>query len=255
MEFITSEAFDPSLLLALFFVALFAGFIDAVAGGGGLLTIPALLLAQVPPIQALATNKLQASFGTFSAAMTMVKRGQVNLKQLRITLLYCFIGAVLGTWLVQISSPEWLEYIVPFVISVICFYFLFAPNPGEVEANPRVSEKSWQRFFVPTLGFYDGYLGPGAGMFYTLGAVALRGRELIQATANAKVLNLTSNLASLVIFVLGGNVVWVLGLAMLIGQLIGGNLGAHAVLKGGARFIRPVIVVVCLCMLAKNLIV
>lgn len=239
------------LLVLLAFLAMFAGFFDAIAGGGGLLTIPALLLAQIPPISALATNKLQGSFGTLSASLTMIKQGKVDVKSLKVSIATCFVGSVLGTILIQFSSPDTVNIIIPIIISVICIYFLFAPNPGLVEAKPRIKSKAWRFFCIPALGFYDGYLGPGAGMFYTLAQVSLRGREIIAATASAKLLNFVSNVASLVVFIAGGKVVWVVGLSMMVGQLVGGYLGAHAAIKGGAKFIRPVIVVMCLAMLAK----
>ena len=247
MDFI----FSAEVVVYLVFLAAFAGFIDAIAGGGGLLTIPALLLAQVPPINALATNKLQASFGTLSAALVMIKRRKVDLSSLKIAIATCFAGSVLGAVLVQLSPPAFVNAIIPVVILFICIYFLFAPNPGTVEAQPRVGTKTWHFFCVPTLGFYDGYLGSGAGMFYTLAQVSLRGREIIAATANAKLLNFISNIASLAVFVAGGKIVWVLGLSMMLGQATGGYFGANAVIKGGAKFIRPLIVLVCLAMLAK----
>ena len=102
-------------------------------------------------------------------------------------------------------------------------------------------------------GLYDGYFGPGTGTFFSLSQVVLRGRDLVQATARAKLLNFATNIASLIFFVLGGQVVWVVGLVMMTGQLIGAYLGSHMVVKGGAKFIRPVIVVVCFCMVAKLL--
>ena len=246
-------AFEYSIevLGFLAFIAIFAGFVDAVAGGGGLLTVPALLLVQIPPVQALATNKLQASFGSFTASFTMIKKGQADLSSLWPAIISCFLGAALGALILQFAPPSSLELIIPIVISVICVYFLFAPNPGAVKSKPRVSKYYWRFFYVPVLGFYDGYFGPGAGMFYSLGEVALRGRKIIKAIAHAKVLNFTSNIASLIIFIAGGKVIWVAGLAMVLGQILGSYLGAHAAMKGGIAFIKPMIVIVCLAMLLK----
>ena len=232
-------------------IAIVAGFVDAVAGGGGLLTVPALLLVQIPPVQALATNKLQASFGSFTASFTMIKKGQADLKTLWPAIISCFLGAALGAVILQYSPPDSLELVIPVVISLICVYFIVAPNPGDVKSKPRVSKHYWRFFYVPVLGFYDGYFGPGAGMFYSLGEVALRGRKIIKAIAHAKVLNFTSNIASLIIFIAGGKVVWVAGFAMVLGQILGSYLGAHAAIKGGMRLIKPMIVMVCLAMLCK----
>ena len=128
---------------------------------------------------------------------------------------------------------------------------LLAPNSGEITSEPRVNKKTWQYGIAPLIGFYDGYLGPGTGMFFALGGIALRGLDMITATANAKILNFTSNVASLVFFVLGGKVLWSVGLMMMLGQMIGASLGAHVAVRGGVKFIRPLIVVMCFAMLAK----
>ncbi|AKG15737.2 TSUP family transporter [Moraxella bovoculi] len=239
------------LISILFFVALMAGFIDAMAGGGGLLTIPALLLTGMNPVAVLATNKLQACAGSFSASVTMIKKGLIHPKMMKIALLFAFVGSVVGTILVQLSPPEFLQKALPFVIGTVGVYTLFSPNLGKLETTPKMSQKLYERTIAPLIGLYDGYFGPGTGTFFSLSQVVLRGRDLVQATARAKLLNFATNIASLIFFILGGQVVWVVGLVMMAGQLVGAYLGSHMVVKGGAKFIRPVIVVVCFCMVAK----
>lgn len=239
------------LISILFFVALMAGFIDAMAGGGGLLTIPALLLTGMNPVAMLATNKLQACAGSFSASVTMIKKGLIHPKMMKIALLFAFVGSVVGTILVQLSPPEFLQKALPFVIGAVGIYTLFSPNLGKLETTPKMSQKLYERTIAPLIGLYDGYFGPGTGTFFSLSQVLLRGRDLVQATARAKLLNFATNIASLIFFILGGQVVWVVGLVMMAGQLVGAYLGSHMVVKGGAKFIRPVIVVVCFCMVAK----
>lgn len=239
------------LISILFFVALMAGFIDAMAGGGGLLTIPALLLTGINPVAVLATNKLQACAGSFSASVTMIKKGLIHPKMMKIALLFAFVGSVVGTILVQLSPPEFLQKALPFVIGAVGIYTLFSPNLGKLETTPKMSQKLYERTIAPLIGLYDGYFGPGTGTFFSLSQVVLRGRDLVQATARAKLLNFATNIASLIFFILGGQVVWVVGLVMMAGQLVGAYLGSHMVVKGGAKFIRPVIVVVCFCMVSK----
>lgn len=239
------------LISILFFVALMAGFIDAMAGGGGLLTIPALLLTGMNPVAVLATNKLQACAGSFSASVTMIKKGLIHPKMMKIALLFAFVGSVVGAILVQLSPPEFLQKALPFVIGAVGIYTLFSPNLGKLETTPKMSQKLYERTIAPLIGLYDGYFGPGTGTFFSLSQVVLRGRDLVQATARAKLLNFATNIASLIFFILGGQVVWVVGLVMMAGQLVGAYLGSHMVVKGGAKFIRPVIVVVCFCMVAK----
>lgn len=239
------------LISILFFVALMAGFIDAMAGGGGLLTIPALLLTGMNPVAVLATNKLQACAGSFSASVTMIKKGLIHPKMMKIALLFAFVGSGVGTILVQLSPPEFLQKALPFVIGTVGVYTLFSPNLGKLETTPKMSQKLYERTIAPLIGLYDGYFGPGTGTFFSLSQVVLRGRDLVQATARAKLLNFATNIASLIFFILGGQVVWIVGLVMMAGQLVGAYLGSHMVVKGGAKFIRPVIVVVCFCMVAK----
>ncbi|OPH38800.1 TSUP family transporter [Moraxella lacunata] len=241
------------LISILFFVALFAGFIDAMAGGGGLLTIPALLLTGMNPVAVLATNKLQACAGSFSASVTMIKKGLIHPKMMKVALIMAFVGSAVGTVLVQLSPPDFLQKALPFVIGAVGVYTLFSPNLGKLETTPKMSQKLYERTVAPLIGLYDGYFGPGTGTFFSLSQVVLRGRDLVQATARAKLLNFATNIASLIFFVLGGQVVWVVGLVMMTGQLIGAYLGSHMVVKSGAKFIRPVIVVVCFCMVAKLL--
>lgn len=239
------------VILMLVAVAGIAGFIDAIAGGGGLLTIPAMLLANIPPVLTLGTNKLQAASGALAASITMIKKGVVQPVKMKRAIIGAFSGAVVGTIAVQLSPPDLLERLIPFLIAAIGIYTLFAPSLGEVEAEPRISESAWQKLVAPLIGIYDGYVGPGTGMFFALGNVALRGRQIIVATGAAKVLNLSTNIASLIFFILGGNVLWTVGLSMMVGQVIGAYFGSHMVVKGGSKIIRPVIVLVCLAMIAK----
>lgn len=232
-------------------VACLAGFVDAIAGGGGLLTIPAMLMANIPPLLTLGTNKFQATAGSLSASMTMIKKGKIHPRQIWRSLIACFIGAMLGAIAVQLSPPDILTKVIPFLIAMIGIYYLLAPSAGEVRSQPRISKRAWQYGLAPLIGAYDGYLGPGTGMFFALGGITLRGLDIITATANAKLLNFTSNIASLVFFILGGKVWWSVGIVMMVGQFIGASLGTRMAISGGISLIRPLIVVMCFAMLIK----
>ncbi|MHA7919206.1 TSUP family transporter [Alloalcanivorax xenomutans] len=246
---------ELSLLLILGGVALLAGFIDTLAGGGGLLTLPALLLAGLNPVTALATNKLQGTFGSGMATFMLLRRRRFaeTLAGLRRPFLWSLGGSAVGTLLVQLTDSDALRVLVPVVLAVIALYFLFSPGAGNVARTPRLSARLYERTVVPVIGFYDGFFGPGTGSFFSLTGVALRGQDLITATAQAKALNFASNIASLTLFVIGGKVLWATGAVMIVGQTAGAWLGSHAVLRGGAPLIRPLIVVVCLAMLVRYL--
>lgn len=249
MDFVLS----PEVLAMLFAAATVAGFVDAIAGGGGLITIPVLLLAQVPPLHALATNKLQASSGSLTASLMVIRRGLVQLRDVRPLFVCSLVGAAVGALAVQFMQAQTLDVVIPFVLVAIALYFLLAPNAGAVERQPRMNRGAYQGVVVPGIGFYDGMFGPGTGSFFSLAGVALRGQNLITATANAKVLNFASNIASLVVFIAGGKVLWAAGGAMIAGQVLGAWGGSHAMVRGGTRLIRPMIVTVCVVMLGRYL--
>lgn len=242
-----------TLLLPLAGVACVAGFIDTIAGGGGLITVPVLMLYQLPPVALLATNKLQASAGTFTSTLTLWRKKQLHLRSLKVPFCLAFLGSVAGTLLIQRITPHFLMIVVPIVLAMIALYFLFAPAAGKIECAPRISETLYNRTIIPLIGFYDGFFGPGTGSFFSLAEVACRGRQLVKATANAKAFNLASNIASLLIFIVSGKVIWMIGLAMLVGQLVGAYFGSLTIIGGGAAFIRPLIVIMYLCMLGRYL--
>jgi len=246
---------DLSLQLAalLFGAGLLAGAIDAIAGGGGLIALPMLLFAGLSPAQALATNKLQGSFGTFSASLYFVRRGLVDLGRMRTMILCTFGGAALGTVLVQRLDPSFLTAVIPLLLILIALYFLFSPRVGEHDRHQRLGELPFALSVGFGVGFYDGFFGPGTGSFFAIACVGLLGFGLTKATAHTKVLNLTSNLASLLCFVAGGQVVWSLGLIMAAGQLLGGRLGASLVVLKGSKLIRPLVVCICILMSLKLL--
>lgn len=232
------------LLILLFAVAMLAGFIDSIAGGGGLLTVPALLAVGLSPASALATNKLQSCGGSFSASLYFIRQKMVDLKQQKWSIVLAFIGSSLGTSLVIFIKPDFLRLLLPILTISVGVYFLLSPTIGEHDRKSRLS--MMQFAFIPalTIGFYDGFFGPGAGSFYALAYVTLAGFNLTKATAHTKILNFTSNLAGLLFFILGGQVVWTIGLVMLVGQFIGARLGAKMVISKGRKLIRPMLITV-----------
>ncbi|HDX1179564.1 TPA: TSUP family transporter [Pasteurella multocida] len=240
-----------NVLVLLFAVALVAGFIDAIAGGGGLITIPALLMTGMPPALALGTNKLQACGGSFSASLYFLRQRAVNLAEVWLILLMTFIGASLGTVLIQLVDSAIIKKVLPFLILAIGLYFLFSPTLGNEDRQKRISYLGFAFSAGLGIGFYDGFFGPGTGSLLSLAFVMLLGFNLTKATAHAKVLNFTSNVASLIFFLIGGQIMWSVGFAMMAGQFIGANLGAKMVLSKGKTLIRPMVVVMSFIMTMK----
>ncbi|MBV1789795.1 TSUP family transporter [Marinobacterium sp. D7] len=244
---------DLLLILTFLFTGLVAGTIDAIAGGGGLITLPVLLASGLSPVQALATNKLQGSFGTFAASAYFVRRGQVNLGEMRGMILCTFLGSAAGTLLVQHIDNSILAGIMPALLILIALYFAFSPKISDLDRERRIGTTLFAVGISSAVGFYDGFFGPGTGTFFMLAFVTLAGFGLARATAHTKVLNFTSNFAALLFFLFSGHILWLAGLAMGLGQLIGGQLGARLVVTRGTRLIRPLIVTITLLMSAKLL--
>ena len=242
---------SPLMLSTYAGVGILAGFIDTLAGGGGLITVPALLLGGMPSILALGTNKLQGACGAFVAAVSLVKRSKLNPAAMLRPFAASLAGGVVGAIVIQGINPRALDFIVPVVLVIIATYFLFAPKAGEVEQQPRLSNGLYCALVLPLIGFYDGFFGPGTGSFYALTGVSLRGWNLVRATAGAKLFNFASSLASLFVFIYSDQVSWTIGFVMILGQVVGARLGSKAVLTGGPRIIRPLIVAVSIIMLAR----
>ncbi|RCK50508.1 membrane protein [Thalassospira xiamenensis] len=249
-----SMEFGVDLLLILFAVAAFAGIVDSIAGGGGLITIPALLWAGITPAQALATNKLQGSFGSLTSSINFIRKGYVDPRDMVLAIVLTFAGSALGTVLVQMLDASILLKILPALLILIALYFLFSPRVGDIDAHQVISKSVFAFTAGFGIGFYDGFFGPGTGSFFSIAFVALLGFNMTKATAHTKVLNFTSNFASLVMFIAGGEVVWMIGLVMAVGSLIGAQIGSHLVMKVGARLVRPLLVVTSIAISIKLII-
>lgn len=234
---LTTEVF--SLLVLVAFVA---GGIDALAGGGGLLTIPALLTAGVPPVAALATNKLQSTIGTGSAVLTFLRAGRIDLRAFALPAAGAFVGSVLGATAVQHVDPGFLTAFVPILLIAMGLYFLLAPKMSEVDRHARLGRFGLSAVCTG-IGFYDGFFGPGTGSFLTTALVALAGLGLVRAIANTKFINLATNVAGLMAMVAGGHVMWMLGLGMAMANVAGNQLGAWAAIRFGGKGVRALLVV------------
>ena len=242
----------PHLIALLIFAALCAGFVDAIAGGGGLISVPALLAAGVDPVGALATNKLQSSFGSGMATYTYWRHGLIDFSHLRAPLVAALFGAACGAWLLTLADPRWLMVVLPFLLAAIAVYFLLAPPMGEIDSHARMTPMAFS-VVAFGLGAYDGFFGPGVGSFLALSLMSLMGMGLTKATGHAKALNLMSNLVGLAVFSTGGHVLWGLGAGMACGQFVGARLGSKAAMRFGARLIRPLLVALSLAMTLKLL--
>ena len=235
----------------IFAVGFLAGLVDSIAGGGGMITLPALLLFGVPPQAALGTNKLQSTFGSFTAAWFHVQKKVVDLKEAIPGILFTFLGAAIGTLLVEQIDNKVLYAVIPFLLFAIAIYFLFSPDVGETSSRRRLSNIIFYLIFGSLFGFYDGFFGPGVGSFWVVALVLLAGYNLTTATGYTKVMNFVSNITSFLFFVFKSDVLFGIGLTMAAGQVVGARIGSGIVVTKGAKIIRPIYVVIVILTMIK----
>ena len=242
-------ATETIVLLAI--AAFAAGFIDSIAGGGGLVTVPALMLAGFSPVEALGTNKLQGLFGSGSATIAYASKGHVDLRKQLPSALLSLCGGVAGALLATVLPGEFLSFILPFVLIAIALYFAMKPNMNDVDRAERLSPFLFGLLVVPVIGFYDGVFGPGTGSFFMLAFVSLAGYGVLKATAHTKLLNFASNIGGFAAFAFVGVIFWKIGLMMGVAQFLGARVGAGLAIRNGAKLIKPLLVVTCLALAVK----
>jgi uncharacterized membrane protein YfcA len=240
---------DVLTIALLSLAALGAGTVDAIAGGGGLITLPALLAAGLPPIQALGTNKGQSVWGATAALIAFWRAGRVDRKQALFAFPLGFVGSLAGATVVSAIDKDALRPIViVMLIGAAVLLVVRKPSRDQDAGRPR-----WwiAALLALAIGGYDGFFGPGTGTFLIVGFVALCGRSLVHASADAKVVNCASNLAAVYVFASGDHIVPEAALPMAAAQLVGGFIGAHLAMRGGERIVRGVVLCVSGALIVK----
>jgi uncharacterized membrane protein YfcA len=237
----------------LFVTGLVAGFVDSIAGGGGLITLPVFFAFGLPPQAALGTNKFQAMFGSGGAAWHYSRSGVVNLSECGPAICYTALGAIAGTLTVQKLDPTFLKHLIPILLLAIAACVILRPKLGEQDIHPRLSPRWFYPLAGISLGFYDGFIGPGVGTFWTMAFMLGLGFNLTKATGYTKVANLASNFTSFCFFAAAGQVYYGAGAVMAVGQLLGARIGSRMVIKRGAKFIRPIFLAMVLALTLKLL--
>ena len=239
------------LHFALFVTGIAAGFVDAVAGGGGLIALPVLLWTGLPPQVALGTNKLQSASGTALAAWRYGRAGLLRWRALAPGIVVTFLAAAAGALVVTKIDATFLRQVIPVLLIGIAGWLWLKPDLGARPRPPRLSASAFAVAFGIVLGFYDGFFGPGAGSFWMIACILLLGLDLPAATGHTKAMNLASNLGALAVFLSVGSVRYDLGAVMIAGQLIGARLGSGMVISRGTQFIRPIFLTVVLALAAR----
>ncbi|WP_425566603.1 TSUP family transporter [Planomonospora alba] len=231
-----------------------AGWIDAVVGGGGLVQLPALLLAGVPPVQALATNKFSSVFGTASAAVTYAVTTKIDRSVAIPSALAAVLLSGLGASAATAISKEALIPLVMAALVAVALFVTFRPALGSQD-HPQLRTRARTLAAITVTGvgisFYDGIIGPGTGTFLIIAFTAILGMDFVSGSAHSKIVNSCTNLGALLVFGLQGHVLWVLGLGMALCNIAGAQLGARMALRRGTRFVRIVLLCVVVAMVAK----
>lgn len=235
---------SPTALALLVAASLLAGLVDAVAGGGGLVTVPALLAAGLPPHLALGTNKGQSVFGALAALWRFGRAGMIEGRRARLTFPLGLAGSIAGAALVLLVRPEVLRPLVLALLVGAAAFVTIRRTPTVPRERPLARGRAAAAVIALLLGAYDGFFGPGTGTFLIVAFVALLGDSLARASASAKVVNFASNLAALAVFASQGVVLWHVALPMAAAQFAGGWLGAHLTVRGGDRVVRRAVLVV-----------
>jgi uncharacterized membrane protein YfcA len=219
-----------------------AGFVDAIAGGGGLISLPAYMLAGLPTHIALGTNKVAMSFGTFIAAGKYIKAKEADLRVGIISAAGAFIGSSIGSSIALLIAENVLKIIILLVLPAVAVFLLVKKDFGKNETERKVM--SVQRLAVTAfiigaaLGCYDGLIGPGAGTFLILAFTAFLGIDLLKSSGCAKITNLASNIASMIVFIINGKVIFAIAIPAAIFAMAGNYTGARLAIKGGSRYVR-----------------
>lgn len=232
-----------------------AAFVDAIAGGGGLISVPAYFAIGFPPHFTLGTNKFSSTCSSLTSTIRFSKSGKVDRNILKQLLPFTFLGAITGVMTVLLLDSNILKPIVLVLLLGVGVYSFFSKTIGLEDNFNGVDKKMLVTgiIFAFFMGFYDGFFGPGAGSFMIFGLIKIFGFDFVRASGNAKAMNLTSNFASLLTFAINGKIYYLMGIPMALSMIMGAYLGSKLAIKEGAKFIKPIFVTMSLLVAFKML--
>ncbi|HBF7897808.1 TSUP family transporter [Clostridioides difficile] len=230
-----------------------AAFVDSIAGGGGLISMPVLMAIGVPVHLAIGTNKFAASAGCISSAYRYAKSGKINNNLLKKLVPFTIAGSILGVRCVLSISEDILNVLVVVMILIVAIYTFVSKSLGQEDNFESINKKNLRLGMLMALimGFYDGFFGPGTGTFLTFGFIKIYGYDFLHASANTKILNLTSNITSLLLFMINGQVDYKIAIVFALVMIMGAYVGAKVAIKKGSKMIKPIFLVMALFMVVK----
>ncbi len=250
MEFL--QDITISWMIVFVITGFIAGYIDSIAGGGGMIQVPVLLYSGIPPVFVLATNKMASLFGTLMATIKYFLSKKISMKIVSIAIIPCLIASYIGSKLVMYIPDEIIKWAILVAIPIALF-FLLKKSKDIKEEDTKLTNKNIVLTTAP-IGFYDGILGPGTGTYMTIAMKKFLHIDYIIATASTKPLNLATNVGSAIAFVMAGKVLWMIAIPMAIANMLGSYVGSHFAIKGGEVFIKRVLIFVLIFMLLANII-
>lgn len=233
--------------------AFIGAFVDAIAGGGGLITVPAYLFAGFPPHLALGTNKLSATFGSLSSTLEFFRQGKIHFGLVKYIIPCTFLGAILGVNSVLLLDQDLLTPLVSVMILAVGIYTFFKKDLGLVNTYSLKSRLQivMGMIFGFVIGFYDGFFGPGTGSFLLFIFIKFFGMDFVNAGGNTKILNFVSNITSLVVFALAGKINFTIGLTAGVFSLLGSMIGTRVAIRRGASFVKPIFLIMSFAVFVK----
>jgi hypothetical protein len=243
-------------LTAVIFICV-AGFIaaavDSIAGGGGMISLPAILAAGVPPHLALGTNKFASTFASFTSTLKFARSLKINFKLAAFQIPATILGSALGVKTVLSIPESFLNILIVVMIFTVALYTIFKKDFGQNNHFKGLTPKNLTIgvTFAFALGFYDGFFGPGTGSFLIFLFISVFGFDFTSAAGNGKILNFVSNIVSLILFALGGKIVYLVGIPMAISMIFGAWVGTHIAIKNGAKVIKPIFVTIAVLLIIK----
>jgi hypothetical protein len=245
------------LIIILLCIAGFvAAFVDSIAGGGGLITVPAFMLTGLPTHMVLGTNKFSATAGSFTSSLKFIRSGKANFKLLKYLIPFTFLGSMLGVRAVLNIDQKFLNGLVLILIMFIGIYTLFSKSLGLEDKFQGLTKKNvtYGIILAFSLGFYDGFFGPGTGSFLVFGFINIFGFNFLASSANSRILNFTSGITALVLFAISGKINYTLGIPVAISMVLGARMGTTVALNKGSKLIKPIFVTMSLAVAIKMLI-
>ena len=245
----------PYQTLFLILAGFIAAFVDSIAGGGGIISLPAFLAVGVPPYFALGTNKFASTAASFTSSLRYAQSQKVDFRLLKYLIPFTLIGAVLGAHTVLRIDQHLLYTMVLVLVLGVGIYSLFSKKIGQDSyfVEYKIPNITYGIVLAFTLGFYDGFFGPGTGSFLMFGLISLYHFDFIQAGGNARVLNFVSNIAALITFIIQRQVNYIIGLPVLIAMICGAALGTKMALHNGVKLVKPIFIAMSLAVAGKML--